>query len=63
MSVTKSYTHTKKEVFEKKNVEFLENGYVVRYSPVTTLFFEPSLSAGTESDTITFLNIPALVSD
>lgn len=54
---------SKKEVFEKKNVEFLENDYVVRYSPVVTLFFEPSLSVGTESDTITFLNIPALVSE
>lgn len=49
-------------MFEKKNVEFLDNGYVVGYSPVVTLFFEPSLSAGPESDTITFLNIPALVS-
>ena len=33
------------------------------YTPVNTLFFEPSLSNGTENDRITsFLNLPAVVS-
>ena len=32
------------------------------YTPVNTLFFEPSLSNGTENDRITsFLNLPAVV--
>jgi hypothetical protein len=32
------------------------------YTPINTLFFEPSLSNGTENDRITsFLNLPAVL--
>lgn len=46
--------------WDKKNVKFL-NKDRLKYSPITTIYFEPSLSAGNESDIITFLNIPATV--
>ena len=49
------------EKIEKRNIEFL-GLEIVRFSPVITLYFEPSLSVGDESDLITVLNIPALVS-
>ena len=54
------YTYSEK--WEKKNVEFLGDSFV-SFSPVVSLFFEPSLSAGNESDMITFLNVPAVVSE
>ena len=48
------------EVWQKKHVEFL--GYeLLRFTPVITLHYEPTLSNGTEDDLITFLNIPAMV--
>ncbi|CAF0832095.1 unnamed protein product [Brachionus calyciflorus] len=51
--------YTYSEVWEKRHIEFLGPD-VVRFTPVVTLYFEPSLSNGSESDIITFLNIPAL---
>jgi len=47
------------EVWEKKNANFLDQD-TLRFSPVITIHFEPSLSNGTEDDLITFLNIPAV---
>ena len=52
------YTYSVK--MEKRNVEFLGADFI-RYSPTTTLFFEPSMSVGDESDLITVVNVPALV--
>ena len=49
-----------REVFDKKKVVFDGKNYV-SFNPIVTLYFEPSLSNGTESDTITFLNVPAVV--
>lgn len=51
------YTYIEK--LEKKNIKFLDIN-VVQYNPVSTLFFEPSLSVGSESDQIKFLNLPAM---
>lgn len=48
------------EKWEKHNIEFLGSNEV-RFTPVVYLKFEPSLSAGLETDKITFLNIPAVV--
>ncbi len=52
------YVYTEK--WEKRNIEFLGKEKV-RFSPVVTLYFEPNLSNGTESDIITVINVPALV--
>ncbi|CAF0919380.1 unnamed protein product [Brachionus calyciflorus] len=51
--------YTYSEVWEKRHIEFLGPD-VIRFTPVVTLHFEPSLSNGSESDTLTFLNIPAV---
>lgn len=48
------------EKWEKHHVEFLGPNEM-RFTPVVYLKFEPSLSAGLETDKITFLNIPAVV--
>jgi hypothetical protein len=48
------------EVWEKRNIKFLGYEYV-SYTPVVTLHFEEALSVGSESDNITFLNVPAMV--
>ncbi|CAF1030388.1 unnamed protein product [Brachionus calyciflorus] len=50
--------YTFREKWEKRNLEFL-NEEEIKYTPVSTLYFEPTLSIGNESDLITFLNIPA----
>ena len=49
------------EKIEKRNVKFDGKNHI-SFTPVTTLFFEPSLSNGTENDLVTFLNVPAVVS-
>jgi hypothetical protein len=46
-------------LWEKKNVEFLNENFL-SFTPVVSLKFEPDLSVGSENDTITFINIPAL---
>ncbi|RNA35695.1 lysosome membrane 2-like [Brachionus plicatilis] len=51
------YVYTEK--WEKRHVEFLGPNEI-RFTPVVSLKFEPSLSAGLETDKITFLNIPAV---
>lgn len=51
------YTYSEK--WEKRHIEFLGPD-IIRFTPVVTLHFEPSLSAGLETDKITFLNIPAV---
>ena len=52
--------YTYSVIMEKQNVEFLGTD-LIRYSPTTTLFFEPSMSVGDQSDLITVVNVPALV--
>ena len=47
-------------VLEKKNVVFKDKK-AVSFNPVVTLYFEPGLSNGSEKDSITFLNVPAVV--
>jgi scavenger receptor class B protein 1 len=49
-----------REILEKKNLHFTDDDKLTYY-PVSTLYFEPSLSNGSESDLITFVNIPAVV--
>lgn len=48
------------KIWEQRNVEFFGQDYV-SFNPVITLFFEKSLSNGTEEDEITIPNIPAIV--
>ena len=48
------------EVWERRGVEFLGD-QIVTYKPVVTLTFDPASSNGTESDLISFLNVPAVV--
>ena len=45
-----------REILEKKNLHFTDDDKLTYY-PVSTLYFEPSLSNGSESDLITFVNI------
>ena len=47
------------EIWEKRHIEFL-NDNMLSFTPIVTLRFEPDLSVGPESDTVTFINIPAL---
>lgn len=49
-----------REKVEKRNIEFIgKNG--LKYNPVFSLYFEPSLSVGNESDILTVLNVPFAV--
>lgn len=48
------------ETWERRNVEFL-GLEILKFTPVVSLYFEPSLSNGSESDLITIMNIPAMV--
>lgn len=47
-----------REVKETVNMQ-LHGESKLSYSPITYLYFEPDLSSGSESDIITFVNIPA----
>lgn len=49
-----------REILQKRNVSFT-NDDKVTYSPVSVLYFEPSLSNGTMDDLVTFINVPAVV--
>jgi hypothetical protein len=51
-----------REIWTKKNLEFVGDN-LLRYIPVTTLVFSPEFSNGTEDDEVTFLNVPAIVSE
>lgn len=51
--------YTYREKWEKRNIEFIGSDQV-RFNPVVTLIFEPSLSVGNENDQLTILNIPAI---
>lgn len=48
------------QILEKRNVQFL-NPNTVKYNPVTTLQFDPSLSIGHETDILNILNVPLIV--
>jgi len=52
------YVYSEKR--EKRNIKF-PNKSQIQFTPVSTLFFEPDLSNGTENDSITFLNLPIIV--
>ena len=49
-----------REIIEKRDPVFTDDDKIT-YSPASTLYFEPSLSNGTEDDLITFVNVPAVV--
>lgn len=51
-----------RELLEKRNIEFI-NSKTIKYNPVMSLFFEPTLSIGNETDVITILNIPFTVNN
>ncbi len=48
------------EIWERHNVEFVSEK-LVHSSPVQKFIFQPDLSNGTLNDSLTFLNVPALV--
>lgn len=50
-----------REEMDKRNVTFLDLNRV-QYTSVSTLFFEPNMSNGTQNDSIYFLNLLELVS-
>ncbi len=52
--------YTYRQVNKMKNVKFL-NEKKISYSNQKTYYFEPNLSNGSESDTLTFMNVPAMV--
>lgn len=52
--------YTYSELFDKVDIQFKDKN-TVDFSPKFTLIFEPSLSAGNESDMVTFLNVPLVV--
>lgn len=56
-----AYLNILRETLVKLNATFYTDERIF-YSPVFTLYFVPELSNGTENDSITFLNSPALVS-
>jgi hypothetical protein len=59
----KSFIIFKRQKWEKKNILFnTSTKNLVSFTPVITYTFEPALSSGPETDTITFLNIPVIVS-
>ena len=45
---------------EKRNIEYLDENHV-KYTPVSTLYFVPELSNGTEEDTVNFVNLLEIV--
>ncbi len=51
---------TYRQVNEKKNVIFV-NENKMSYTYRKTYYFERDLSNGSESDTLTFMNVPAMV--
>ena len=51
-----------REVWSKENVSWLESGTEVEYAPAKSYFFREDLSVGPESQKLTLLNIPMIVS-
>ena len=51
-----------REVWSKENVSWLEGGAEVEYAPIKSYFFREDLSVGPESQKLTLLNIPMIVS-
>ena len=52
--------YTYREVVNKTEVKFLPENKI-SYKPLSTLYYEPSLSNGDDTDMIYFLNIPIMV--
>ncbi len=50
-----------REILEKNNIRFDENGTTLTYNPVLNFQFMPNMSVGSLNDQITTLNIPAFV--
>jgi len=46
-----------KEVLDKRNIEFSEDGNQIKYTPVSTLYFDRNKSNGSEFDYVTFLSL------
>lgn len=52
--------YTYREVVEKRNLKYL-NQSRISYNLVRNLYFEANHSIGNENDSITFMNVPAMV--
>ena len=42
---------------DKRNIEFSEDGNQIKYTPVSTLYFDRNKSNGSEFDYVTFLSL------
>lgn len=49
-----------REIMHKKNIQFIDK-QKLKYNPTFSLYFEPSMSIGNESDTVRILNVPFAV--
>lgn len=49
-----------REIMQKRNIQFIDKDKL-KYNPVFSLYFEPSLSIGNESDIVRVLNVPFAV--
>lgn len=52
--------YTYREVVQKRNLKYLNQTHI-SYDLVRNYYFEANLSVGNENDTVTFLNLPAMV--
>ncbi len=66
-SYTKRYTQSNysfcREIRDKRDIRFLDNGTRISYKESKAYVFEPSMSNGTEGDTFTNVNLPIIVSN
>ena len=46
-----------KEVLDKRNIEFSDDGNIIKYTPVSTLYFDRNKSNGSEFDYVMFLSL------
>jgi hypothetical protein len=46
---------------QKRNVKFIESDEKISFSPIDTYYFNAELSNGSQSDMVTFLNLPVVV--
>lgn len=47
-----------REYYKRHNVEFLDNGNVVRYTEAVRNEFVPEMSIGSGDDRVTLINLP-----
>ena len=62
MSLTKIYLSTFREIRTKEDIEFVENGTEISYRESKAYVFVRNMSAGSENDSFTLVNLPILVS-